>query len=126
MLSLKSVLLFVIGLALSVSAFAGVPISAGPQSNPAANTIMADSGPITDANHHITIYAGCTVACVMVVELRDPTNTTTVWQQYMPIPANDMKLMDVESFTVPVFNDRVRVRINAAITGAAQVSMIVD
>lgn len=124
---MKNILAIVVLCILSLSARAGEPISAGPFSGTvAANTILADTGALTNNNHDISVYAACTVACVAIIELRDPTNTTTVWQQYLPLVANQANAFYFERFTIVSDGSRVRVRLNAAITGAAQTSMIVD
>lgn len=106
--------------------FAGTPVTGGAFTNPAINTILADSGPLTDNTHEVTILVSSTVAAVVVLEYRNATDTANVWSQYVIIPANSFQPYKIEKFVITNLNERLRMRLNAAITGSIQASILID
>lgn len=83
-------------LLLSVPVFAAeVPFTAGLQTNPPANTILADSGPIDALNQTGTdtiaipfkFVAAADVTALVMVEWRTAANDANVWSQPYPVQA---------------------------------------
>lgn len=109
-----------------VISYAGTPTSAGAFTNPAANTIFADSGSLNEGNHEVTIMVSGTVNTIAVLEYRNAANDANVWSQFVIIPANGFQTYRIDKFTISNTGERVRLRLNAAITGSAQGSIIID
>lgn len=119
-------LLITAALLFSTAAFGGVPVTGGAFTNPAINTILADSGQVTDNTHEIYALCASTVAAVIVLEHRDAANATNVWSQYLILPANTTTQIVFIKWVVTTLNERVRFRLNAAITGSVQCSVVID
>jgi hypothetical protein len=101
--------------------------SGGVKVNPAANDILADSGAIAaDQSVTFKIIVACTVAAAPVLEHRNAANDTNLHSHIFPMPANG--ILDVNfQYPVPLAtNERIRVRINAGITGQIQASLLTD
>lgn len=119
-------LLLILALLFSTNALAGVPSTAGAFTNPAINTILADGGAMTDSTHELYMLCSSTVAAVIVLEHRDVTNTSNVWSQYVILPANGFTQILMGRLVTLNNGERVRFRLNAAITGSIQCSINVD
>lgn len=93
--------------------------------NPAAGTVLVDSGQIPNdqAMSACYIIMTSTVACFFVVERRNAANTATVTDQAVACQANSTCTLN---FQIPIDflqNERLRVIINGAVTGTVQASM---
>jgi hypothetical protein len=114
-------------LLLAAAAQANTPVTGGILTNPVANTILVDTGPLDGpANHTIQIFVSSSVNAVVVIENRDSANTANVWTHAFPIGANAPFQMKVDSFTTNGTGERLRIRLNANITGVIQASVITD
>lgn len=123
---LHRIFLTVVGLLLSLPGIAGTPVTGGAFTNPAINTILVDTGQLSDNNHEVTVMVSSTVAAVAVLEYRNAANDANVWSQYIILPANGFATFRIDKFTVSTFNERIRLRLNAAITGSIQASILID
>jgi hypothetical protein len=97
--------------------------SAGPLTNPAIDTILADTGAAPANSATVNIVVASTVAAVAMIEKRNAANTVNVSSQVVPVTANgivSVKLPDINW----VDNERLRVRLTAAITGQIQCSIL--
>lgn len=101
--------------------------TAGVFTNPAINTILADTGGITrDATLSAQALISCEVTCIVAIEYRDATDTSNVWTHIVILPSADTRgVYDLHSF-LSVTGQRVRLRLVQAITGRAQGSIFFD
>lgn len=99
----------------------------GVITNPTTNAILADSGPLTGTPHIINAYVASTVAAVVFVEWMDATNTTALKSQALFVGANSntpfTPTVQMNEFNA---NERIRVRLNAGVTGQMQASIFVQ
>jgi hypothetical protein len=92
--------------------------------NPTVNQIIADTGAIGDGyGHDFDVCVSSTVAAAIVVEWRDASNTTNVFAHIIPIPANGFACFTSRGSLTFQANERVRLRMNAAVTGSVQGSI---
>ena len=97
--------------------------TAGAQTNPAINAILADTGALVDGGvSNITLIVSSTVACAVVLEQRDATNANNINSHIFPIAAMTPLKIDFPGVGFAP-SERFRARLNAAITGQAQVSL---
>jgi hypothetical protein len=97
--------------------------SAGPLTNPAIDTILADTGAAPANSATVIVVVASTVACVAMIEKRNALNTANVSSQVVPVPLNgivSVKLPDINW----VDNERLRVRLTAAVVGQVQCSIL--
>jgi len=100
-------------------------VSAGPLVNPAIDTILADTGAIVSGGGgNLQMIVASTVACVVVLERRNALNTANISSQIFPVAAADP--YDLKIVVGWADGERFRLRLNAAITGSAQASLITD
>jgi len=104
-----------LALALAVPAAAEEWFSNGPLTNPAANAILADTGPYSVGGPSSicirSMVVASTVTAIIILEHRDATNTSTVHSQGMPVPANSS--MIYPSICVILSDqERIRIRLN--------------
>lgn len=105
--------------------------TAGILTNPAANAILADTGPQTyptsgdgSGTLNFTVIVSSTVACIVHIELRDAANAATIKSQAVILPANGT-FQSIKNLAVPLNGgERLRLRLQAAITGSAQGSIV--
>ena len=100
-------------------------ISAGPFTNPAANTVLAERVATEYFWMAPNFICAGTAATVVVLEWRDAANVTTVRQQYVPVPANDFRQVEVPVQFLLAPGERMRLRLVSAVTGAVQCSFII-
>jgi hypothetical protein len=97
--------------------------SAGPLTNPIIDTILADTGPAPANSADVDIIVASTVAAVVMIELRNAANTLNVSSQTIPVPLNG-----IVSVTLPdinwATNERLRVRLTAAVVGQVHCSIL--
>ena len=102
------------------------PFTAGPLTNPTANTILADSGAQPIAGFIPSFVVAATIGAVVVLEWRNAANDANLWSQVFPIQASSPY-----SYTFPgsveVLSDgeRFRLRLNATVVGQVQASLFV-
>lgn len=112
--------------------FAGEPISEGVFSNPGANTILAQSpNLIAGTNHEMTFIVSANTAANVALELRNTTNTATIWSQAILLPTNGTFSIAITKFGFPGVGDpppelSLRVRLINAITGLIQATLLID
>lgn len=101
------------------------PYTQGPLTNPAANTILADSGARPAGGKFPAFVVSSSIAAVVVLEYRDAANAANIWAHTFPIAA-----MTPFPFQLPGNNyfdaaegERFRVRLNAIIVGVIQVTL---
>jgi hypothetical protein len=97
--------------------------SAGPLTNPAIDTILADTGAAPANSATVTIVVASTVAAVAMIEKRNAANTANVSSQVVPVTANGLVPVTLPDINW-VDNERLRVRLTAAITGQIQCSIL--
>src|SRR5262245_33509277 len=95
--------------------------TAGVQSNPATDAILADSGNKGYGPFEASVIFGGNVAAVAVIEHRDTTNTSNINSQVIACAANQCVQVWLPGVTLA--NERIRVRLNAGVTGAVQASV---
>jgi len=97
--------------------------TAGAQTNPAIDAILADTLALTNGGvSSVTMCVSSTVACVVALEQRNAANTANIASHIFPVAA--MAPVIIEFPGVPFApSERFRVRLNAAITGQAQASL---
>lgn len=101
-------------------------ITSGIMTNPAANTIFAEFIAPADNNYRCSFLGASTVGAIVFYEWRNTTNTANVVSQAFPLPA---MTPFAHSIPIPLFllaNERVRIRLSAAITGQAQGSLFCE
>jgi len=96
----------------------------GILTNPAINTILADSGALPEAGGPVStrVIVSSTVICAPILELRDAANSANISSQAFILAANTS--LEIELPITWAAGERMRVRLNAAITGLIQVSII--
>lgn len=107
--------------------------TAGIQTNPAANAIIADTGPLAFPNSgngsgtmNFTVIVSSTVAAIIHVEIRDAANTAVVRSQAFMVPANTT-FQSVKNIAIPLDGgERLRLRMNGAVTGSVQGSIFLQ
>jgi hypothetical protein len=93
----------------------------GILNNPAANTILADTGAVPGGDQKVIL--GADVATVCTVEWRNAANTANNAAQVIAVPANQS--MDFDFRGIPfATGERLRVRLNTTIVGNCQVSIL--
>jgi hypothetical protein len=99
--------------------------SAGIQTNPGANAILADTGAMPSAGKGtLQITLGANVAAVAALEHRNAANDATLNSQVIACAINqafDTNFPNLEW----VAGERFRVRLTAAIVGSAQASIFI-
>jgi hypothetical protein len=101
--------------------------TAGLLTNPAIDTILADTGPApTDGGIRGKMFMASTVQAVGVLEWRNAANTANIRSQAFVVPANSSLQIMLEFPLNMSTGERLRVRLNAAITGVVQASMFSD
>jgi hypothetical protein len=95
----------------------------GALTNPAINAIMADTGALVNGGTStVTMIVSSTVAAAVVLEQRDAANALNITSHIFPVAANTPLSVEFPAVGFAP-NERFRVRLNAAITGQAQVSL---
>lgn len=116
----------ILAVLIAIPAFAQQWISGGAFTNPAINTVLAEA--VANGNGlpmSPNFICASTVASVAVLEWRDATNATNLKSQYILIPASTTIQIEVPSTQFYIGpNERMRLRLNAAITGSMQCSFI--
>jgi len=96
--------------------------TAGVQTNPATDAILADSGALATGVTEATVILGASVACICTIEQRNAANSANVNTQVIAVAANA-----VEQITLPGVNlaasERIRLRLNVGVTGSVQASV---
>lgn len=125
---MRKIVVALLLLALHAVAHAQTWNSAGVLTNPAVNTIMADSGAQNEGLRHWSVLCSSSVAAVLVVEHRDGTNTVNVTghsQAFVLAAMNTAELTPAAGLFF-LQDERIRIRLNAAVTGTAQCSVFVE
>ena len=99
--------------------------SQGTLTNPAAGTILADTGPLqTSGVYRVTCVATSSVAATVSVEHRDSGNANTLEAIGISVPVGG-----TVSFDVPVrisSGERIRAVLSSAITGTITVTLCIS
>lgn len=112
-------------LSIGVNSVHAIWDTAGPLTNPAANAICADTGAIGGANYAPRLWISSTAAGVFVFEHRNAANNANIASHIFPVGASANFIFDMAPVAL-TDNQRIRVRINAAITGSVQCSLFRD
>ena len=97
--------------------------TAGVQTNPAIDAILADSGAIAAGGvTEATIILGGNVAAVCTIEQRNAANSANVNTQVIACAAGSVEQVKLPGVSLAA-NERIRVRLNAAVTGSLQASV---
>jgi len=96
--------------------------TAGIQTNPATDAILADSGALPGGVGAVTVVIGGSVAFIVTVEHRDAANTANVKTQVLAAGANDPFSVELPGINFAA-SERIRVRLNAGVTGSVQASL---
>jgi len=102
--------------------------SNGLLTNPAANTILAEQVAVGDNARMWVVMCSASVASTVVVEHRDAANLTTIagHSQGFFIPANGATTPN-SVIRIPIFDqERIRVRLNGAVTGGVWCSVLME
>jgi hypothetical protein len=90
--------------------------------NPAINAILADSGALAAGVTGVKILFGGSVAAIATIEQRDAANTANVKTQTIAIVANQVICIDLPGVSFAA-SERIRLRLNAAVTGSLHASI---
>lgn len=97
--------------------------SAGPQNNPADLAVLADTGAVTTGNNtKAVVVVTASVQASVVLERRDAANATTLVSQFIRIPANDTRSIDMGNVALAA-NERLRVTQSGALAGVIHASI---
>ena len=94
----------------------------GILTNPAADAILADSGPLPAGQSNVKVMLGGNVACVATVEWRDAANATNIRSQTIAIAVNQLIELEFPGVTFSL-NERIRVRNNLVLVGSVHASV---
>jgi len=97
-------------------------ITGGILTNPAIDTILADSGALAGGQTSVKIIFGGSVAAIATIEHRNAANTVNVNSQVIAIVANQAVEFELPGVTFAA-SERIRLRLNAAVTGSLQASI---
>jgi hypothetical protein len=98
-------------------------LSNGALTNPAIDTILADTGPFNGSSpRSCSAVIASTVAAVVFFEYRDAANAANVKSQAIPVAANELVRLEIPNLDTLV-GERYRLRLNAAVTGVCQGSL---
>jgi hypothetical protein len=107
----------------SASVSAQPPFTAGALTNPAINTILADTGPLLLGSTQPAFVVCSTVASVVVLEYRDATNTINLYSQVFAVPISSCFQYFYPLSWAVAPDERIRLRLNSAIVGSIQASL---
>ena len=96
--------------------------TAGILTNPAIDTILADSGALAGGQSEATIIVGGSVAAIYTIEHRNAANTANVNSQVVASVLNEAKQYWLPGISFAA-SERIRVRLNAAVVGSLQASV---
>jgi hypothetical protein len=98
--------------------------TAGILTNPAIDTILADTGAVATTSGPVDIHVivGGSVASIITIEHRNSTNTANISSQVVAFGANVAEEFDLKNIILAA-SERVRLRLNAAVTGSIQGSI---
>jgi hypothetical protein len=96
----------------------------GVLTNPAINTILADTGALTEAGGPVStrVVVSSTVISAPIFELRNAADSANISSQALILAANTS--LEIEFPVTWAAGERLRLRLNAAITGLIQASII--
>ena len=67
-------------------------ITSGRINNPSANAVLADTGPVPEITGYLAqVVVSSTVDAKVMLEIRNATNTATVWSFMIAVKASDTK-----------------------------------
>jgi hypothetical protein len=91
--------------------------------NPSTGQVLADTGPLLQQDHDITVVISSSLTIGVDVELRNAANDATLASQHIRVLANDSRSV---SFTYSTLegDQRLRVVAHAAIIGIVQASIM--
>jgi hypothetical protein len=96
--------------------------TAGIQTNPATDAILADTGALVGNSGDVTVIVGGSVAAIYTIEHRNSANTANIASQVVATGINV-----AQEFTLPgittASGERIRVRLNVGVTGSLQASV---
>ncbi|MDR7400049.1 MAG: hypothetical protein QN144_12180 [Armatimonadota bacterium] len=97
--------------------------TAGRLTNPGANTVLADTGPIPEDDQLFDVYATVrsSVGALIRCELRDDTNTNTLELTELNVPAGNTVHIKMPFYIRK--GQRIRLVLDAAITGNITASL---
>lgn len=99
-------------------------VSSGRITNPALNQVLVDTGPLTGGARSFQVFASANVDAVFEIQLRDATNTTTLKDQILAVPAMGTASLGPLLSDPPVADgERLRVIQVGAVTGNVSVSV---
>jgi hypothetical protein len=97
--------------------------TAGVQTNPSTDAILADTTALTPGGQSdVTVIIGGNVAFVVTVEHRNAANNANVNTQVLAAAANAPFSCDMPGINFGS-GERLRIRLNAAVTGSVQASL---
>ena len=98
--------------------------TAGALTNPAANTILADTGPMGLGSTAPAFVICSTVASVVVLEYRDAANVANLYSQVFTVPVSSCFYYLYPTSWSNDVDERVRLRLNSVIVGSIQASLV--
>jgi hypothetical protein len=97
--------------------------SEGIKINPAANTLLADTGTVdTDLTGEIRLLVASTAVGAVVLQHMDTANLVVLHSQIFPLIANGV--LELNPIVDLLQGERIRIIANALITGQVQCSMM--
>jgi hypothetical protein len=96
--------------------------TAGIQTNPATDFILADTGALTDTLTRATIVLGGSAAMIATLEHRNAANSANLNAQVFASPINVASPFYLDGLSIAP-GERLRLRLNAAVTGSVQASI---
>lgn len=102
-------------------ALAGTLDTAGVQTNPVLDAILADTAALPAGKYLFQVFISSSVVAAFEVEHRNAANGANVFSQRVHVPASDTSRLPGPAFVLTMaLNERVRVRNVAALTGNVQ------
>ena len=99
-------------------------VTAGIQVNPATDAILADSLALVGGQSGVTVIVGGNIAAIYTIEHRNAANTANINSQVVASVLNEAKEYHLPGIVFAA-NERIRVRLNAAVVGSLQASVFV-
>ena len=96
--------------------------TAGVQTNPATDAILADTGALAGGQSGAAVVIGANVAMVVTVEHRNAANSANINTQVLACGANAPYDVDLPGVTFAA-SERIRIRLNTGVTGSVQASL---
>lgn len=97
--------------------------ASGRLTNPTANAIVADTGPLSVGTRRLTIVLAASVTAICELQHRDAANALTLKSQIIVVPGNVLVPLDIPCGLDNALNERFRIELVQGITGLLSCSI---